>query len=212
MRRTGALAVRLAAAGGLALTAAFALTGCCYYELRDMCDECSLGVRNGYAARCAWSRCGDRYGDHPHVKAIKDGFLDGYSAVAGGSDGCLPPLPPRCYWSCCNTGREGQATVNAYFDGYARGAVAAEADGVAGIARIAYRKPACGAGCVVPGYGGSPGPLVPTPAGRVSGLGAGLGPEVGPGSPPPPAPPSIGPAAPANEAFEGPGQDGLYYE
>lgn len=210
MNRIGALAARMAAIGALGLAAAGGLTGCCYYELRDMCDECSLNVRNGYAARCAWSRCGDRYANHAHVKPFKHGFLDGYSGVAGGADGCPPPMPPRCYWSCCNTGCEGQAVVNAYFDGYARGAVAAEADGVAGAARIACRKPSCGPG-VIPGYGTGPGALVPTPAGHVSGIGEGLGPVVGPGSPPPPAPPSIAPA-PVDDAYEGPARDELYYE
>lgn len=208
MTRMGALAARAAATLTLGLAAAVTLTGCCYYELRDVCDECSLNVRNGYSARMAWHRCGDAYDDHPHAKQFKHGFIDGYAAVGGGADGCPPPMPPRCYWSCCNSGCEGQNKVNAYFDGYARGAVAAESDGLAASSRIAFHKPACGAGCPVPGYGVGPGPLAPTPAGNVSIP----GPLVGPGSPPPPAPPSVAPTAPADGAYDGTDEGGLYYE
>ena len=204
MTRIGALAARLAATGALGLAAAVSLTGCCYYELRDACDECTLNIRNGCAARAAWSRCGDAYANHHHLKQFKHGFTDGYAAVAGGADGCPPSMPPRCYWSCCNTGCDGAVIVNAYFDGYARGAVAAESDGVAGAGRIVCRKPACGPGYAAVGFGGGPGALVPAPAGMM--------PAVGPGSPPPPAPPSGAPALPADEAFEGTTEGGLYYE
>lgn len=207
MRRIEALAARLAASGALGLAAAFGLTGCCYYELRDMVDECTMNTRNCYAARCAWHRCGGDY-DGPHGRAYKDGFIDGYSAVAGGSDGCPPSMPPRCYWSCCETSCD---EVAAYFNGYSRGAVCAEKDGVAGCSRIAFRKPACGAVCPVPGYGVGPGALTPAPAGVVSLPAMPPGP-VGAGSPPPPAPPSVSPAAPADEAYEGYSEGGLYYE
>lgn len=204
MRRIEALAARLAAFGALGLVAAFGLTGCCYYEIRDMFDECAVNARNGYAARCAWHRCGSDY-DGPYCMAYKDGFLDGYGKVAMGGDGCPPTMPPRCYWSCCGTSCE---EVAAYFNGYARGSVCCEGDGCAGCSRVTCRKPACGSGYSPPGYGAGPGALVPSPAGVV----ALPGPAVGPGSPPPPAPPSVSPVAPADEAYEGYSEGGLYYE
>jgi hypothetical protein len=204
------IAARLAATAALGLTAGFGLTGCCYYELRDSFDDCSLNIRNGYLARRAWCRCGD--GDHPYGRAYKDGFLDGYSSVAAGGDGSLPSMPPRGYWSCCNSGPgcEGQATVNAYFEGYARGAICAEKDGVSASVAYYHRAP-CPGVCTVPGYGMPPGPMAPVPAGSLPpGAVPSVGPVIGPASPPPPAPPSIAPATPADEAYETYNEGGLY--
>jgi hypothetical protein len=210
MRRIESLAARLVATAALGLTAASGLTGCAYYELRDCIDDCTLNCKNGYLARRAWLRCGD--GCHPFGSPYKDGFIDGYAAVAAGGDGCPPSMPPRGYWSCCNSGPEGQCKVNSYYDGYARGAIAAEAEGVC--ARIAYHKPACGAGCQVsPGYGPAPAPMTPMPAGMSPAAvptTMPTGPMIGPPSPPPPSPPPVAPATPADEAYETYNESGLY--
>jgi hypothetical protein len=197
MLRFAALSVRLAA------LAALSLTGCCYYELRDCYDDCSMNIRNEYLAQMAWRRCDDAFDEHAYKKEFGHGFRDGYAAVAGGSDGCCPTIPPRCFWGSCYRGCEGQAAASAWFDGYARGAVAAEADGLAACGRILFRPPACNTNCAVRG------PALPANAASVP-LPATL--AVPLMSPPPPAPPSTTPARPAEDAFESYDGDGLYYE
>lgn len=207
MRRIHALV------GPLVMVAAFSFTGCCYYELRDTFDECSLGVRNQYLARMAWHRCSDAYDDHPHEKEFGHGFRDGYAAVASGADGCCPSMPPRCYWNTCYRGCEGQSKVNAWFDGYARGAIAAEADGLAASGRIVMRQPACPSGCMVTGPPISGGIAHPSPvAPSTATYGAGPTHSARPLTLPPPAPPSLAPAIPADEAYESYDKGGLYYE
>jgi hypothetical protein len=198
MLRFAAWSVRLAA------LAALSLSGCCYYELRDCCDDCSMNIRNEYLARMAWHRCNDAYDDHPYKSEFGHGFRDGFAAVASGSDGCCPSIPPRCYWSSCYWGCDGQAAANAWFDGYARGAIAAEAEGLSASGRILVRPPACGANCQVRG------PAMPASAVvTVPSPGAYSAPVV---TPPPPAPPSMAPTLPANEAYESYDEGGLYYE
>ncbi|MDQ3331861.1 MAG: hypothetical protein M3552_14605, partial [Planctomycetota bacterium] len=157
MRRIAALAARLAT------VAALGMTGCCYYELRDSYDDCTTSVRNQCLARMAWHRCNDAYDDHPYEKEFGHGFRDGYAAVAGGADGCCPTMPPRCYWGSCYRGCEGQAAANAWFDGYARGAIAAEVDGLSVGGRILVRTPACPTNCAVRGPAMPPGAVTLPP-------------------------------------------------
>lgn len=197
MKRIAALAARLAA------VAMLGLTGCCYYELRDCYDDCSINVRNQYLARMAWHRCSDAYDNHPYQKAFGHGFRDGFAAVAGGADGCCPSMPPRSYWGSCYRGGDGQAAANAWFDGYARGAIAAEGEGLGMGGRITIRQPQCMMNCPVPGPA-VPLNAVPLPSASVY--------PTTPMSPPPPAPPSIAPAFPADEAYESYNEGGLYYE
>lgn len=200
-------------AGSLLMAAAFSFTGCCYYELRDTFDECSLGIRNEYLARMAWHRCSDAYDDHPYEKELGHGFRDGYAAVAGGADGCCPSMPPRCYWNTCYRGCEGQARVNAWFDGYARGAIAAEADGLAASGRIVMRPPACPSGCPVPTSSMNMTGVHSLPShGGASSYQATPTFQSVPLTPPPPAPPSMAPSIPADEAYERYDEGGLYYE
>lgn len=197
MRRIDALAVQFA------LLASFGLTGCCYYELRDCYDECLCNLRNECLARRAWHRSNDAFDNHPHKKEFGHGFRDGYAAVAGGADGCCPSMPPRCYWGTCYRDCDGLGKVNAWFDGYARGAIAAEADGLTSCGRIVVRPPACPPGCeITPGH--VHGMSVPAPALPQY--------PVGPAPPPPPAAPSLTPAVPADEAYESYNEGGLYYE
>ena len=198
MRRIAALTARLVA------TATLGLTGCCYYELRDNFDECCCDLRSEHAARRAWCRCEDAYDEHPHKRQFGRGFKDGYASVASGGSSCCPTLPPRDCWGWCHDGCEGTARVNAWFDGWARGAVAAEADGMVGCGRIVVRRPTCPTGCNISPHmmsgGMPPGPvpmMTPTLTGPL---------------PPPPAPPSVAPAAPAAEAYESYDEGGLYTE
>ncbi|HEX6987186.1 MAG TPA: hypothetical protein VF170_17535, partial [Planctomycetaceae bacterium] len=87
-------------------------------------------------------------------------------------------------------------------------AIAAEADGLVACGRIVVRKPTCPTGCNVRPVLPPGATMVPLPAAPAR------HPEiiVGPATPPPPAPPSIGPAVPADEAYESYDEGGLYYE
>lgn len=201
--RGGIEMLRFAAASArLVALAALSLTGCCYYELRDCCDDCSMNIRNEYLARMAWHECNDAYDEHPYKKEFGHGFRDGYAAVAGGADGCCPSIPPRCYWGSCYRGGEGQAAANGWFDGYGHGAVAAEAAGLAASGRILVRPPACGNNCQIRG------PAVPVNAAAIPAPAPYVAPIV---TPPPPAPPSMAPVLPADEAYES-YESGQYYE
>ena len=199
MRRIAALTARLA------VTATLGLTGCCYYELRDNFDECCCDLRAEHAARRAWCRCEDAYDNHPQKRHFGRGFRDGYASVAAGGSTCCPTLPPRDCWGWCNDGCEGQQRVNAWFDGWARGAVAAEADGLVGCGRIVVRRPSCPTGCNVGR------PILP-PGATILPMPAGAAYVEGPATPPPPAPPAVTPAGPAAEAYESYDEGGLYYE
>jgi hypothetical protein len=157
----------------------------------------------------AWHRYNDCFEDHPNYHDFGHGFRDGYAAVARGGDGCCPSMPPRCYWSACYRGCDGQAAANAWFDGYARGAIAAEADGLSSSGRILVRHPACGANCQVQGPAMAAGAVsIPSPAGYPTDATYPIGPQ----TPPPPAPPSMSPSIPADEAYETYNEGGLYYE
>jgi hypothetical protein len=52
-----------------------------------------------------------------------------YLRVVSGGSGCVPPLPPREYWSWKYQTAEGQAKVAAWFDGFTYGAQAADEEG-----------------------------------------------------------------------------------
>jgi hypothetical protein len=198
MRRIAALSAQLV------VTATLGLTGCCYYELRDSIDECCCDIRAEHAARRAWCHCEDAYDEHPYKCQFGRGFKDGYASVACGGDGCCPTIPPRSCWGWCYDGCEGQQRINAWFDGWARGAVAAEADGLSGFGRIVVRRPSCPTGCNVGR------PLLPPGATMLPGPAPTY--IEGPVTPPPPAPPSVAPGAPAAEAYESYDEGGLYYE
>lgn len=200
MARFAALTARLVA------TATLGLAGCCYYEVRDCIDECSCDMRAEFLARQAWCRCEDSCDDHLYQKYYGRGFRDGYASVARGGDGCCPTIPPRDCWGWCFDGHEGRARTHAWFDGWSRGAIAAEADGLLGSGRIAVRKPACPTGCLGGPISPSDSVIAPTPAApaviRI--------PEET--LPPPPAPPSLAPASPTDEAYESNDEGGPHNE
>ena len=137
-RPTGAAAVPFGS--GLRLTVLLTLailslasTGCTvfrgvrdYLDYSDGANDFVLGWRNSVWANQAWHERRHLYVDQPQFGAFGAGFRAGYADVAGGGNGCPPPLPPRKYWSWQYQTPEGQAKVTAWFSGYPHGARAAE--------------------------------------------------------------------------------------
>ena len=97
-----------------------------FVHYNEMTDDFVLGWRNHVWSRQAWIEHRPEYQNHPHIHAFKNGFIDGYSSVASGGNGCPPALPPRCYWSWKYQSPEGQAKVATYFEAFPLGAKAAE--------------------------------------------------------------------------------------
>jgi hypothetical protein len=95
----------------------------------DAVNDFVMGWRNSTWARQAWHERKWMYIDQPQFVTFGQGFRDGYAAVAAGSDGCVPALPPRHYWSWKFQTGEGQAKVAAWFAGYPHGVQAAQEDG-----------------------------------------------------------------------------------
>jgi hypothetical protein len=200
MRRIAAFTAQLAA------LAALGLSGCCYHEMRDCWDEQHCSIRAHWQARSAWNDYKHNC-HHPQKKYYGRGFRDGYAAVALGGDGCCPTIPPRDCWGWCFDPCEGHQRMNAWFDGYAHGAIVAEADGVGACARMIIRRPACPPMCPTGCPTGVPLSPAATPLGGTPSYV-----PYGTVTPPPPAPPALMPGLPAPEAYESYDEGGLYYE
>jgi len=118
----------------------------CLYEIRDEIVDCEINFRNKRRASAAWDACREAYETVEHVSDFKDGFISGYIAVANGGNGCPPSTPPAKYWKARFQTIDGKARTNAWFDGYAHGALAAQSDGVAYMNQIVTRGGRNGSG------------------------------------------------------------------
>lgn len=103
-----------------------------YQQLRqhEALDEFMVHHRNRVMAARAWYRQKRCFDGHHHHDELKEGFIDGYMAVAEGGDGCLPAIAPRKYWGWQYQSADGQRAVNAWFAAYPHGAKAAEQHGI----------------------------------------------------------------------------------
>lgn len=174
--------------------------GCNLYDLCDDIDGFKISMRNRCYADKAWHRCFGLYSDVDHPLAFRDGFLDGYTAVASGGNGCAPTLPPRKYWKPYYQTPQGHCKTLAWFDGYAHGAVAAQQDGIANWNRI----PTSGmANCFpIPDSGNGPYPLDPA---ALTPPGPGVLPPPAPATAPSLTPPVVIPIEPPAEPLPVPG-------
>jgi len=118
----------------LVLLLSAAANGC--HTTRDALDDLSIRMRNRTCACQAWHESGWKHVNPPYVEHFEDGFTAGYVDVASGKSGCLPPLPPRRYWSPSSLDSAGRQTSRAWYNGYAQGALAAQEDGVRGWSRL----------------------------------------------------------------------------
>ena len=76
------------------------------------------------AYRLRYSNC-----DCAHPSHYQKGFIAGYSAICNGEDGYVPAMPPRNYWGFAYQSADGQAMIDAWFEGYPEGVRAAQQDG-----------------------------------------------------------------------------------
>jgi len=80
-----------------------------------------------------WSWCYDNLQEPFH---FAKGFKAGYRNILEGGKGCQPTLPPKCYWKPHYQSPAGRCKINAWFDGFAHGALAAQQDGYGNLNEI----------------------------------------------------------------------------
>ena len=125
------VAVGCLGAMSLGLSGCSVINGACRSIKSQEClDDFMIGYRNRALAAKAWHRVKHCYQDKNYYNDFKAGFFDGYADVASGGPGCIPAVAPTTYWGWRYQSRDGQAAVNAYFEGYPLGVKAAEQDGV----------------------------------------------------------------------------------
>ena len=93
-------------------------------------DEFMITYRNRALAEKAWHCQKTRHGSRAHQREFKDGFIAGFIDVANGGAGCTPSIAPSKYWGWRYQSAQGQAAVNAWFQGFPCGAKAAEQGGI----------------------------------------------------------------------------------
>jgi len=97
--------------------------------MHNCLDKTVTGVHHKVQAQKAWHQWSWCYDEINHPHHFAKGFKAGYRDVLDGGKGCQPTLPPRCYWKSCYRSAEGRCKVNAWFDGFSHGAMAAQQDG-----------------------------------------------------------------------------------
>ncbi|MCM2373195.1 hypothetical protein [Aporhodopirellula aestuarii] len=93
-------------------------------------DDFMIGHRNKVMATRAWLRVKHCYRGHRYQKDLRAGFIAGYLEVATGGSGCTPTVVSPQYWGWRHQSGNGQAAVNAWFEGFPLGVKAAEQDGI----------------------------------------------------------------------------------
>ncbi|MGV3486656.1 MAG: hypothetical protein ACO1RT_19720 [Planctomycetaceae bacterium] len=126
--------VLLAAALGLAM---YPSTGCTMAKglgnslsHHEALDDFMVGYRNQAWAAKAWHCRKHKFCNRQFLSDFENGFRDGYQAVADGGNGCVPAVCPQSYWGWQYQTADGQARMNAWFEGYPLGVQAAEQDGI----------------------------------------------------------------------------------
>ena len=109
-------------------------TGC--NAMRDSINDCETRLRNEVLSQKAWCQWSWAYDDLDHPYHFSKGFKAGYEDVVAGGKGCQPTLPPRCYWKPCYQSAAGRSKINAWFEGFSHGALAAEQDGYGNLQAI----------------------------------------------------------------------------
>ncbi|MFK8112957.1 MAG: hypothetical protein AB8B91_12180 [Rubripirellula sp.] len=117
--------------------AASGLTGCTMLgglgskvRTSECVDEFMIGHRNKVMATRAWLKVKHCYKKHCYPKDLEAGFMAGYMEVATGGSGCTPTVVAPQYWGWKHQSGNGQAAINAWFEGFPLGVKAAEQDGV----------------------------------------------------------------------------------
>ena len=107
----------------------------------DSLDEFMVNYRNRAWAARAWLCRKNSFATHCYPADLEAGFRQGYEDVAAGGSGCLPAVCPQAYWGWQYQSADGQARMNAWFEGYPLGVQAAEQDGVGHWGNVAAAFP-----------------------------------------------------------------------
>ena len=102
----------------------------------DCLDDFMVSHRNKVMAARAWMRVRHCYRGHSYPKDLQAGFIAGYLEVATGGSGCTPTVVSPQYWGWRHQCGNGQAAINAWFEGFPLGAKAAEQDGIGAFNQI----------------------------------------------------------------------------
>ncbi len=105
-------------------------------SLNDHVDEMSNQIHSELTAMEAWARWSWCYDDLVHPHDFAKGFRAGYENILNGGNGCQPTLPPRHYWHSSFRNAEGNCRINAWFDGFSHGVLAAHKDGAGSYGQI----------------------------------------------------------------------------
>jgi hypothetical protein len=130
----------------LFLGTALMMSGC--HSCMGVYQETVCGFRDHHEAKMAWCAARDCYIDcQPHLYHFGLGFIEGYEAVAGGSEGCPPAYPPQCMWGPRYQTCEGREQILAWYNGYSHGAAQAHSDGVQQLNGLVTARDIYGGGC-----------------------------------------------------------------
>lgn len=100
------------------------------FSKHEALDDFMVSYRNEAWAAKAWHCRKHRFCNKKYLSDVEAGFRAGYETVAAGGDGCTPSLCPQSYWGWQYQNAEGQARMNAWFEGFPLGVQAAEQDGI----------------------------------------------------------------------------------
>jgi hypothetical protein len=92
--------------------------------------NCQSWCANKWTAHSAYKDCACPPECISSERDYRKGWKDGYYEVATGGEGCLPPLPPECYWTPRYECDQGRAAIQTWYRGYQDGAHAAISHGV----------------------------------------------------------------------------------
>jgi hypothetical protein len=166
---------RIAAFPGILL---MTLVSGCFYEIRDELTECKINCATSRSARAAWSNTEWACMGMGCPHSFKEGFMSGYKNVANGGTGCPPAVPVirscnHMWMDRCSDSQK----MEAWYDGFEIGVIAARGDGMSDANRITTRMPQStpidySAATQPQGYTGSPNTLPdsevpPTPTSNV---------------------------------------------
>lgn len=111
------------------------------FSKHEALDDFMVSYRNEAWAAKAWHCRKQRFCNHKYLSDLEAGFRAGYETVAAGGDGCTPSLCPQSYWGWQYQNAEGQARMNAWFEGFPLGVQAAEQDGIGHWSQIRTSMP-----------------------------------------------------------------------
>lgn len=120
----------------MSLVALLSMTAAGCNAIQDHFITFETDTRNTVLSQKGWMNWASCYNEVDYKSHFAKGFKEGYTNILEGGRGCQPTLPPRCYWKPHYQTPVGRAKINAWFDGYSHGAVAAKQDGFGSLQQL----------------------------------------------------------------------------